>query len=85
MAVRHRRQQHALLQKAKLAAAVAMANKLAHRIKNPLQTLMQIAYIAAEGQSDLNTKTLGQELSADSQRLSALVNELLAQPTNGPS
>ena len=85
MAVRHRRQQHALLQKAKLAAAVAMANKLAHRIKNPLQSLMQIAYIAAEGQSDLNTKTLGQELSADLRRLSAVVNESLALPGDCPS
>ena len=83
MAVRHRRQQHALLEQAKNNAAAAMANKLAHQINNPLQSLMNTTYLAAEGQSDHTAKTLGQELSADLQRLSALVTESLAQPSNG--
>jgi nitrogen-specific signal transduction histidine kinase len=80
MAVRHQRQQHALLQHAKAAAAAAMANKLAHNINNPLQSLINIAYLAAQGESDQNAKTLGQELSADLCRLSAVVNESLALP-----
>ena len=85
MAVRHQRQQHALLQQAKAAASAEMANRLAHRINNPLQSLMQVAYLAAEGQSDHNTKTLGQELSFDLRRLSAVVNESLVLPANGSS
>jgi len=83
MAVRQQRQQHALLQKAKEAAAAAMANKLAHQINNPLQSLVNVAYIAAEGMSDHSTKTLGQEFSANLRLLSALVNEALALPADG--
>jgi hypothetical protein len=37
MAIRHKRQQKSLLQQAKAAAAAEMANKLAHKINNPLQ------------------------------------------------
>lgn len=85
MAVRHQRQQHALLQQAQAAAAAAMANKLAHRINNPLQSLMNIAYLAAEGHSDYSTETLGQEFSADLRLLSALVTELLACPATVPA
>jgi len=83
MAVRHQRQQHALLQQAKAVASAEMANNLAHRINNPLQSLMQVAYLAAEGQGDHNAKTLGQELSVDLQRLSTLVTESLALPVGG--
>jgi RNA polymerase sigma factor (sigma-70 family) len=82
MAVRHQLQQHALLQQAKAAAASEMANKLAHRINNPLQSLMQVAYLVAEGNGDHNAKALGQELSIDLRRLSALVNESLVPPAN---
>jgi RNA polymerase sigma factor (sigma-70 family) len=84
MAVRHKRQQHALLQQAKAAAAAAMANKLAHQINNPLQSLMNVAYLAAEGKCDHDAKSLGQELSADLRRLSALVTESLAPTADGP-
>jgi signal transduction histidine kinase len=84
MAVRYHRQQHALLQQAK-AAAAATADKLAHRINNPLQTLINVANLAAEGHSDHNARTLGQELSADLRRLSAVVNESLALPGDCPS
>jgi len=65
------------LQQAKAAASAEMANKLTHRINNPLQSLMQVAYLAAEGQSDHNAKTLGQEFSVDLRRSSALVTESL--------
>ena len=81
MAVRHQRQQDALLQQAKAAASAEMANKLAHRINNPLQSLMLVAYLAAEGQSDYSAKALGQELSVDLRVLSALVNESLTADT----
>jgi RNA polymerase sigma factor (sigma-70 family) len=85
MAVRHQRQQHAILQQTKTAASAEMANKLAHRINNPLQSLMQVAYLAAEGQSNHSAKTLGQEFSVDLRRLSALVTESLTQPRAGRS
>jgi signal transduction histidine kinase len=85
MAVRHQRQQRALVQQAKATAAAEMANRLAHHINNPLQNLINVAHLAAEGQSDQNTKTLGQELSADLRRLSALVTESLALPGDIPS
>jgi transcriptional regulator with GAF, ATPase, and Fis domain len=51
MAVRYQQLQRALLQQAKIAAGAAMANKLAHQINNPLQSLMNVVYLAAEGQS----------------------------------
>jgi nitrogen-specific signal transduction histidine kinase len=84
MAVRHQRQQQALLQQAKAAAGAEMAKRLAHTIDNPLQSLMQLAHLAAEGQSDLDAKTLGQQFSADLQRLSALATESLAPSGDRP-
>jgi nitrogen-specific signal transduction histidine kinase len=80
LAVRHQRQQEALLQQTKATATAEMASKLADTINNPLQNLMQLARLAAEGQSDHNTKTLGQQFSADLRRLSALAAESLALP-----
>jgi signal transduction histidine kinase len=80
MAVRHQRQQQALLQRATAEAAAQMANELAHQINNPLQSLTNVVYIAAEGRSGSDAKTLGQELSPDLQRLSVLVKKLLALP-----
>jgi hypothetical protein len=80
MAIRHRQQQQSLLQQAKATAAAEMANKLAHRINNPLQGLMQIAYLAAEGDGYSNPKVLGQEFSSELRLLSALVAESLALP-----
>jgi nitrogen-specific signal transduction histidine kinase len=82
MAVRHQQLQRALVQQATAAAAAEMANKLAHRINNPLQSLINIAYLAAEGQSDRDAQKLGQELSADLRRLSALVTESLVPGTH---
>jgi len=84
MAVRHQRQQRALLQQTKAAAAAAMANRLAHQINNPLQGLMNLAYLAAEGKSDHTTKTLGQELTTELRLLSTLVTESLDVSHCGP-
>jgi DNA-directed RNA polymerase specialized sigma24 family protein len=84
MAVRHQRQQHVLLKQAEDAAAAAMANKLAHLINNPLQSLMNVAFLAAEGHRDNNAKALGHELCTDLQRLSALVQETLELHPGNP-
>jgi transcriptional regulator with GAF, ATPase, and Fis domain len=80
MAVRHHRQQQALLQQTKAAASAEMANKLALQINNPLQSLLHLAHLAAEGQSDLNVKTLAEQFSADLRRLSAIAAESLSLP-----
>jgi hypothetical protein len=82
MAVRNQRQQKKLMEQAKTTAAAAMANDLAHQINNPLQSLTNVVYLAAEGQSGGDAKTLATSLSGDVQRLSGLVKELLAQPTD---
>ena len=46
-AIRHRRQQAALLERATASAAAAMANDLAHQINNPLQSLTNLVYLAS--------------------------------------
>jgi hypothetical protein len=76
MAVRHERQQHALMSQASATAAAAMANDLAHEINNPLQSLTNLVYLAGESGSD--AKSLAVELSDHIQRLSGLVSKLLA-------
>jgi hypothetical protein len=64
---------------------VTMQMEGLHRINNPLQSLMQVAYLAAEGQSNYSAKTLGQEFSVDLRRFSALVTESLTHPPAGRS
>jgi hypothetical protein len=81
MAVRQQRQQQTLIEHAAAAAAAAMANELAHQINNPLQSLTNVVYLAAEGRSGGDAKALGHELSDDIQKLSGLVGKLLALPT----
>jgi signal transduction histidine kinase len=82
MGVRQQRQQKMLMEQTKIAAAAAMANDLAHSINNPLQSLTNLVYIAAEGKSGWDAKLLAQQLSEQIQRLSLLVGELLALPTS---
>jgi len=77
MAVRHRKQQQKLIQQAAATAAADMANKLAHRINNPLQSLTNILYLAAEGHHGKEAQELGQQASADLAKLSTLVAKLL--------
>ena len=81
MGVRQQRQQKMLLEQAGAAAAATMANDLAHKINNPLQSLTNIVYLAAEGKSCSDAKTLAEDLSEHVQRLSVLVGKLLALPT----
>jgi hypothetical protein len=85
MGVRQQRQQKMLLEQASAAAAAAMANDLAHKINNPLQSLTNIVYLAAEGETRSDTKSLAHEMSDHLGRLSVLVGELLTLPAgNGP-
>jgi GAF domain-containing protein len=81
MGVRQQRQQKLLLEQARATAAAIMANGLAHKINNPLQSLTNIVYLATEGGSGDDAKTLAHELSEHVERLSVLVGELLALPT----
>src|SRR3984957_2786750 len=50
MAVRHERQQRTLMTQASASAAADMANDLAHQINNPLQSLTNLVFLAAEGE-----------------------------------
>jgi hypothetical protein len=81
MGVRQQRQQKLLLEQASAAAAAAIANDLAHQINNPLQSVANLLYLGANGQSGGDARTLAQELSEPVERLSVLVRELLALPS----
>jgi GAF domain len=80
MGVRQERQQKLLMEQTRVAAAAAMANDLAHKINNPLQSLTNVLYLAAEGHNGEGAKAVGRQAFADLERLSALVKELLALP-----
>jgi nitrogen-specific signal transduction histidine kinase len=74
MGVRQQRRQKML---AEHASAAAMANDLAHKINNPLQSLTDIPYLAAEGHSGKDAMAVGRQAFADLEKLSALVKKLL--------
>ncbi|MGC2161690.1 MAG: GAF domain-containing protein [Silvibacterium sp.] len=80
MAIRQQKQQVKLREQASVAAAAAMANDLAHKINNPLQSLTNILYLAAEGQNDEEARIVGRQAFAQLQKLSNLVRDLLALP-----
>lgn len=82
MGVRQQQQHRLALERERAAAAAAMANDLAHKINNPLQSLTNILYIAAEGQSGGDARELGREALEDLGKLSMLVKRLLALPKN---
>ena len=75
IAVRHQAQQLQLTQQA---AAAAMANQLAHRINNPLQSLTNTVFLAAQGGTDAHV--FARQAAEDIVKLSALVKELLHLP-----
>ena len=58
-----------------------MANDLAHKINNPLQSLTNLVYIAANGKGTSETKTLAMALADHLERLTVLVGELLTLPS----
>jgi hypothetical protein len=80
MGVRQQRQQKLLMEQAVHAAAAGMANELAHRINNPLQSITNIVYLAAAGGVEGDAKTLAGELAEPIQRLSVLAARLLSLP-----
>ena len=78
--VRQLRQQKLLMERTEAAAQAAMANDLAHKINNPLQSLINVLYLAAEGHNGQAAKTVGHQALCDLERLSSLVRELLDLP-----
>jgi hypothetical protein len=78
--VRQLRQQKLLMERAGLVAEAAMANKLAHKINNPLQSLTNVLYLAAEGYHGESAKVVGCQALDDLERLCSLVRELLSLP-----
>ena len=58
-------------------AAAKMANDLAHEINNPLQSLMNLVYIASQGNSGGDAKVLAEELFDHILRLSLIVGNVL--------
>jgi signal transduction histidine kinase len=84
MGIRQQRQQKLLLDKASAAAAARMADDLAHKINNPLQSLTNLLYLAAEGHHGDGARELGMQALKDLERLSALVRRLLELPRGTP-
>jgi len=80
MGIRQQKQQELLLRQAANAAAVAMANELAHKINNPLQSLTNIFYLAGAGHNGEEAKIVARQASGELDRLSTLVSELLTLP-----
>ena len=77
IAIRHHNHQRLLLKNATTVAAAAMANELAHRINNPLQSLTNTVFLLAEGGPDAQAYAM--QASAEIAALSDLVKRLLAQ------
>ena len=71
----------ALLEREKLTTTTRLLNELAHNINNPLQSLTNLVYLAAETQSGTDAKTLAREMENDLKRLSELVRKILELPT----
>ena len=84
LGVRQQRQHEIRLERAAVAAAAAMANGLAHKINNPLQSLTNMLYLASEGYSGEGARVVGQQALADVERLSTLVKQLLSLPYATP-
>ena len=80
MGIRQQRQQVKLLSQARAAAAVDMANELAHEINNPLQSLTNMLFLAKQRNNVGDERSLALALEPDFERLSSLVKNLLALP-----
>lgn len=78
IAVRHQAQQEKLTEHAATSAAASMGNHFAHRINNPLQSLMNTVYLAS--QTDTHAGLFARQVNEDLLELSALVKELLHLP-----
>ncbi len=80
LGIRHQRQQSLLMAQAAAVAAASMANRLAHEINNPLQSLTNVLFLAASGQHGEEAQQIGEQAMKDLQRVSSLVKELLELP-----
>ena len=80
MGIRQQRQQAKLLSQTSAAAAMTMANDLAHQINNPLQALTNVLYLARQSGGIGDEQSLALKLEADFDRLSALAKNLLELP-----
>ena len=72
--------QNILMKQAHLAGAAEMADHLAHRVNNPLQSLTNILYLAAQRRNGNNAKLFAQQASVQVERLSSIVSDLLTIP-----
>jgi hypothetical protein len=77
---RQQRQKKSLIEQERAAAAAAMANELAHKINNPLQSITNVVYLAANAEEHTAVKALAMDLQTDIRRLSELVKDILALP-----
>jgi signal transduction histidine kinase len=77
---RQQRQQTKLIDQERAAAAAAMANELAHKINNPLQSITNVVYLAANTETNTDVRALAMDLQTDIRKLSELVKEILALP-----
>jgi signal transduction histidine kinase len=77
MGVRQHQQQRLLLDQARIAAAIKMADQLAHQINNPLQSITNLLFLASQGQTQGNAKVLADQLEEPIQRLATLVQKIL--------
>ena len=80
MGIRQQRQQARLLSQARATAAMGMANELAHQIKNPLQSLTNVLYLASQNEGVGDERSLALKLAPDFARLSVLAKSLLELP-----
>jgi hypothetical protein len=71
MGVREQRRRKLLLEKTRVAGVAAMANDLAHKINNPLQSLTNILYLAEQGNHGEQAKVVGEKASEDLKRFQA--------------
>jgi signal transduction histidine kinase len=78
MGYKQQKQHARLIVQERAMAAAQMANRLAHEINNPLQSLTNTAYLVASGVSEQNSRRLSHDLSTEIDRLSGLVRDILA-------
>ncbi len=80
IAIRQQRLQLKLLAQARAAAAIEMANDLAHQINNPLQSLTNTLFLAKQNAGVGDEQSLALRLEDDFERLAVLVKRLLELP-----
>ncbi len=80
IAVRYDQQHKAIVSQARFAAAGEMANRLAHRINNPLQGLTNTLFLASQPGQDAHL--YAQQALDDLARLSRTVSQLLSLDYN---